>query len=104
MDNKAGFKIMEEVIKKLSRGKIISASLSEAFVVARSGCDSDFSVSDYNELQLLGNEYDNQMKYETPTVNSSGEFNNAYESLFYLSDRLRSLAERIITSNNAGGA
>jgi hypothetical protein len=94
-----GFQLMEEVIKKLSRGRIISSMLDEAFTAARTAADTDFSEVDYHELCELGNEYDNQIKYKTSTVNSNGEFNNPYQSLFELSDRLRGLAERIIETH-----
>jgi hypothetical protein len=91
-----GVEIMKEVIGKLSKGKIVSSQLSEAFNIALTGCDTDFSNIHFSELQILRNEYDNQIKYETSTVDNSGQLNTSYESLFHLRDRLRSLADRVI--------
>ena len=99
MSKLTGVKIMEEVMRKLSSGKMISSQLSQAFNVAYTGCETDFSFIDFNDLQILNNEYNNQMKYQTSTVNSCGEINNAYESLYHLYSRLRLLAKRIIETN-----
>ena len=73
--------------------------LSQAFDVAVTGRDENFCNVHYNELQMLCKEYENQIKYETSTVDNCGEFNDPYESLFHISDRLRSLAIRIIETN-----
>ena len=97
-----GVEIMKEVIRKLSKGKEVSFQLSEAFNIALTGCDTDFSKVDFYELQVLKNEYDNQIKYETSTVDNSGELNTPYQSLFHLCDRLRSLAERVIKATGQG--
>ena len=102
MDKAKGVEVMKEVLKKLSKGKTISFQLGEAFHIALNGSGIDFSHNHYNELEVLRNDYDNQIKYETPTVDNNGELNTAYESLFHLRDRLRSLAESIIETNREG--
>jgi hypothetical protein len=96
MDNMKDVEIMQKVIGRLSKGKIVSFQLSEAFDIALTGCGTDFSSIHFAELQTLKNEYNNQIKYETSTVDDNGELNTAYESLFHLHDRLRLLADRVI--------
>jgi hypothetical protein len=96
MSYQKGFEIMEEVINKLSSGRGISYQLAEAFVVAKSVYKEDMCGNDFYELQALRNEYDNQVKYQTSTINTSGELNDAFESLFILAERLKALADRII--------
>lgn len=91
---------MEEVVNRLSKGRGISYQLAEAFDVAKATGKDDILASDFNELQVLRNEYDNQVKYQTSTINTSGELNDAFESLFHLAERLKALAEKIIEADN----
>ncbi|MEJ7678037.1 MAG: hypothetical protein WKG06_09270 [Segetibacter sp.] len=96
MGTTKGVEITKEVIGKLSKGKLVSSQLSEAFNIALTGCDTDFSNIHFGQLHILRNEYDNQIKNEISTVGNSGELNTAYKSLFQLHHRLRSLADRVI--------
>ena len=52
MVNKKGVEIMKQVIEKLSKGNTVSFQLSEAFDIALTGCDTDFSNTDYRETKL----------------------------------------------------